>query len=215
MSAVRVLVVDDQTLVRQGIRSVLSLAPEVEVVGEAGNGEAALELSRELAPDVVLLDLRMPRFDGVWFLRAARDTGLDIPALVLTTFDDEELALEALRHGARGYLLKDVTLETLREGIRVLAAGGRYLQPALTATILSGLSSRPDPDGSREPLELTPREREILQLMANGHSNKEIAGVLVLAEGTVKNYVSAILLKLGTADRTKAVLRALHEGLLG
>lgn len=211
---IRVIVVDDQNLVRQGIRSVLSLLPQISVVAEAAHGKQALELVVEHEPDVVLLDLRMPRYDGIWFLRAMSEVGREVPTLVLTTFDDEELVLEALRCGAAGYLLKDVSLDTLREGIESLAAGRTFLQPALTQTILAGLgtTTRSAPPG---PARLTSRERDILQLMANGHSNRDIARALVLAEGTVKNHVSSILMKLGTGDRTKAVLRALHEGLLG
>lgn len=211
----RVVIVDDQTLVRQGIRSLLELA-DIEVVGEADDGEAALGVVAAAAPDVVLLDLRMPRRDGIWALERLRDRGVDVPVLVLTTFDDDALVLEALRAGARGYLLKDVTLEQLAHAVRTLADGGTLIAPSITDRLLRAIRSGPSPLGPDAPpaQELTEREVEVLRLVAAGYSNREIAGVLFLAEGTVKNHVSTILLKLGARDRTNAVLRALHEGIL-
>lgn len=206
---IRVLVVDDQTLVRQGIRSLLDLIDGVEVVGEASDGAEGLEHARRLEPDVVLLDLRMPGHDGIWMLERMRAD--DAPALVLTTFDDDEQLLAAVRAGARGYLLKDVSLDTLASAIRSLAAGGTYLHPAVTERLVRGMQ------GAHESIpaqRLTPREVEILRLVAAGLTNRAIADALVLAEGTVKNHVSSLLTKLGTADRTNAVLRAMREGLL-
>src|SRR5690606_27205265 len=208
---------DDQTLVRQGIRSLLELADDVEVVAEAGDGQAGLAAIAAHRPDVVLLDLRMPVLDGLGVLEALDG---DAPAvLVLTTFDDDDAVLAALRAGARGYLLKDVTLEGLLDAIRTVAAGGRLIQPAVTAGLLDRLirGDVPDrPDVSGTPGEdLTPRELDVLRLMAAGWSNREIAHGLHLAEGTVKNHVSAVLLKLGVHDRTRAVLRALDLGLIG
>ncbi|MDF2805250.1 MAG: DNA-binding response regulator [Cellulosimicrobium sp.] len=219
-AAVRVLLVDDQTLVRQGIRSLLELAPDVDVVAEAEDGSAALAAVREHAPDVVLLDLRMPRHDGIWALEALREAGDDVPVLVLTTFDDDALVLRALRAGARGYLLKDVTLEQLTGAVRTLASGGTLVQPSITDRLLRAVRSGTVPaddldDGAGAVQELTDRELEVLRLVAAGFSNREIAHALFLAEGTVKNHVSTVLLKLGTRDRTRAVLRALHVGLLG
>jgi DNA-binding NarL/FixJ family response regulator len=227
----RVVVVDDQTLVRQGIRSLLALAEGIDVVGEAADGAEALERIAELGPDVILLDVRMPRLDGVGVLRALRERGDATPALVLTTFDDDEAALKALRAGAKGYLLKDTSLERLAEAIRTLAAGGTLVQPALTERIVGGLAPRsggdpcrendqaptagarhPDPWMRVEPL--TERELEILRLMVAGWTNKQIARGLDLSEGTVKNHVSRILAKLGVRDRTRAVLRAIEEGLV-
>ncbi|WP_250442909.1 response regulator transcription factor [Actinotalea sp. C106] len=216
---IRVGLVDDQTLVRQGIRSLLELAEEVEVVAEAGDGDAALVLVADHAPDVLLLDLRMPGLDGIGTLEALRDRGADLPVLVLTTFDDDELTLRALRAGARGYLLKDVTLDQLVGAIRHLAAGGTLIQPAVTDRLLRAVGrgeapTAPD-DGSPGLVQpLTDREVDVLRMMAGGYSNREIAEALFLAEGTVKNYVSSVLLKLDTRDRTRAVLRALHLGLL-
>lgn len=213
--AVKVAIADDQTLVRQGIRSLLALAPDVEVVGEASDGEEALALVDDTDVDVLLLDLRMPRRDGISTLEALRARGSTVPVLVLTTFDDDELVLRALRAGARGYLLKDVTLEQLTGAIRTLATGGTLLQPSLTDRMLRALAERPsEVEGWDRPEPLTARERDVLRLVAAGYANREIADALHLAEGTVKNHVSNVLLKLGVRDRTRAVLRALDLGLL-
>lgn len=216
---IRVGVVDDQTLVRQGIRSLLGLADDVEVVGEAEDGDAALRLVEEHAPDVLLLDLRMPRRDGIATLHALDERGIDVPVLVLTTFDDDELVLQALRAGARGYLLKDVTLEQLVGAVRTLAAGGTLIEPAITDRLIRAIRGSPDREDPAERIgpdpDLTERELEVLRLIASGYANREIAGALHLAEGTVKNHVSNVLLKLGVRDRTRAVLRALHLGILG
>lgn len=218
---IRVALVDDQTLVRQGIRSLLSLAEDVEVVAEAGDGRAGLTVIAEHRPDVVLLDLRMPVLDGIGTLLELA-TAAHVPAvLVLTTFDEDGAVLAALRAGARGYLLKDVTLDGLLEAIRTVAAGGRLIQPAVSASLLERLVTGDLPTDAGSVVtglsgeELTTRELEVLRLMAAGWSNREIAGGLHLAEGTVKNHVSAVLLKLGVRDRTRAVLRALDLGLIG
>lgn len=216
---IRVAVVDDQTLVRQGIRSLLSLSDEIAVVAEAGDGTEALAVIAEHRPAVVLLDLRMPGMDGIATLEALRERGVEVPVLVLTTFDDAELVLRALQAGARGYLLKDVTLEQLVGGIRTVAAGGTLLQPALTERLVRASSQAGQfaggPGEPAKPVEaLTPRETDVLRLAAGGYSNQEIAAMLHLAEGTVKNYVSTVLWKLGARDRTQAVLRGLHLGIL-
>lgn len=207
---IRVLLIDDQTLVRQGIRSLLELSPEMQVVGEAADGEAALLRIAETAPDVVLLDLRMPKLDGLGVLRALANPP---PTLILTTFDDDALVLDALRAGAKGYLLKDVSLEQLIAAVRTLAAGGTLVQPAVTERILRGLSGVKQGYPSLEtPDPLTGREREVVRLMAGGYSNREIALALHMSEGTVKNHVSSVLSKLGVRDRTRAVLKALELG---
>ncbi|MEV0729325.1 response regulator transcription factor [Polymorphospora sp. NPDC050346] len=213
---IRVCLVDDQNLVRQGIRSLLGLAAGIEVVAEADDGSTALAAIERDPPDVVLLDLRMPGYDGIWTLRALRDRGIEVPVLVLTTFDDDELVLQALRAGAKGYLLKDVTLEQLVGAVRTLAGGGTLVQPAITDRLLRAIQgnavvARDDPAPVRE---LTDRELDVLRLLASGYANKEIAEALFLAEGTVKNHVSSLLLKLGARDRTNAVLLALQHGLL-
>ena len=212
---IRVAVVDDQTLVREGIRSLLALADDIEVVGDADDGDAALALLDAVAVDVLLLDLRMPRRDGIATLEALAERDDAPPTLVLTTFDDDELVLSALRAGAQGYLLKDVTLEQLVGAIRTLAGGGMLLQPALTDRVLRAVTGRATTvDGFERPDPLTGRELDVLGLVAAGYSNREIADALHLAVGTVKNHVSNLLLKLGVRDRTRAVLRALDLGLL-
>ena len=211
----RVAIVDDQALVRQGIAGLLKVAG-IEVVGEAADGRAGVDLVAATAPDVVLLDIRMPRFDGIWALERLQQDGTDVPVLVLTTFDDDALVLDALRAGARGYLLKDVTLDQLTHAVETLAAGGTLIAPAMTDRLLRAIRSSHSPvapDALPAP-ELTERELDVLRLVAAGDPNRQIADALFLAEGTVKNHISAILTKLGTRDRTNAVLRALHDGIL-
>jgi DNA-binding NarL/FixJ family response regulator len=212
---ITVLIVDDHTLVRQGIRSLLELDTDIEVTGEADDGAAAVASIELDPPDVVLLDLRMPRFDGLWTLRTLQDRGIRVPVLVLTTFDDDELVLGALRAGAKGYLLKDVTFERLGGAVRELAAGRTMAQPAITERLLDALRAgkhRPSDVGVADTL--TAREIDVLRLVASGYTNRSIADALHLAEGTVKNHMSSAILKLGANDRTSAVLRALRDGLL-
>lgn len=208
---IRVLLVDDQTLVRQGIRSLLELSQTVTVAGEAGDGEEALALLETLRPDVMLLDLRMPRLDGLGVLRALQEKGSGPPTLILTTFDDDELVLGGLRLGAKGYLLKDVSLTQLLDAVETLAQGGTLVQPAVTERLLRGLPKTEYPSFDT-PEDLTPRELDVVRLLAGGYSNKEIGGALGMTEGTVKNHVSSVLAKLGVRDRTRAVLRALELG---
>jgi DNA-binding NarL/FixJ family response regulator len=206
---IRVLLVDDQTLVRQGVKSLLSLAEGIEVVAEASDGQQAIDSIPVVKPDVVLMDMRMPVKSGLEALQALSASQQLPPTIILTTFDDDDLVLAGIKAGAKGYLLKDVSLEQLVEAIQVVAKGGSLVQPAMTQRLLSGLEGisnqfysldRPDP--------LTDRETEILRLMAGGFSNKEIANSLHVAEGTIKNHVSNILSKLGVRDRTRAVLKA-------
>lgn len=212
---IRVAVVDDQALIRQGISGLLAVAG-IEVVGEAADGRAAVELIGATSPDVVLLDMRMPRFDGIWTLRRLQEDGVDVPVLVLTTFDDDAMVLDALRAGARGYLLKDVTLDQLTHAVQALADGGTLIAPALTDRMLRAIRAGSShlASGSVAAAELTVRELDVLRLIASGYSNRQIAEALFLAEGTVKNHISTILGKLGARDRTNAVLRALHDGIL-
>ena len=185
------------------------------MVAEAGDGDAALALIDAHDIDVLLLDLRMPRRDGIATLDALQAEGRQVPVLVLTTFDDDELVLQALRAGARGYLMKDVTLEQLVSAIHTVANGGTILQPGLTDRLLRAAAERPtDVEGIVGPDALTGRELDVLRLVAAGYSNREIASALHLSTGTVKNHVSNVLLKLGVRDRTRAVLRALDLGLL-
>jgi DNA-binding NarL/FixJ family response regulator len=210
---IRVVLVDDQTLVRRGIRSLLELAGDIEIVAEAADGEEGVAAILRERPDVVLLDVRMPRKDGLEVLRELQGAGALPPTVLLTTFDDDEVLLEAVKAGARGYLLKDVSLEQLTGAIRSVAGGGTMIRPVLTERVLRGLEHvRRDFDALDPPDPLTKREVEILRLMAGGYSNREIADALGTAEGTVKNHASSILSKLGVRDRTRAVLKALEHG---
>ena len=210
---IRIVLVDDQTLVRQGIRSLLALAGDITIAAEAGDGDEALAAIAREQPDVVLLDVRMPKKDGLDVLRALKAGGSMPPVILLTTFDDDDVLLDAVRTGARGYLLKDVSLEQLTEAIRAVAAGGTVIRPAVTERVLRGLEHMPrDFDALSPPDPLTKRELEILRLMAGGYSNREIADALGTAEGTIKNHASSILSKLGVRDRTRAVLKALERG---
>ena len=210
---IRVVLVDDQTLVRRGIKSLLELAGDIDIVAEAADGEEGIATILRERPDVVLLDVRMPRKDGLDVLRELQESSALPPTILLTTFDDDEVLLEAVKAGARGYLLKDVSLEQLTDAIRSVAGGGTMIRPALTERVLRGLEHvRRDFDALDPPDPLTKREVEILRLMAGGYSNREIAGALGTAEGTVKNHASSILSKLGVRDRTRAVLKALERG---
>lgn len=209
---IRVALADDQTLVRQGIRKLLELESDLEVVGEASDGDEAIALAREARPDVFLLDVRMPKKTGLQVLGALEGS---VPSLILTTFDDDAVALEALRLGAKGFLLKDVTRQQLADAVRTLAAGGTLVSPAVTARVLAGAKLLDASFQSADlPEPLTVRELEVLRLMAAGLSNREIALALGTAEGTVKNQASAVLSKLGVRDRTRAVLKALELGVL-
>lgn len=206
---VRVMLVDDQTLVRQGVRSLLSLAEGIEVVAEASDGRQAVEMVPEVRPDVVLMDMRMPVMSGLEALQALARDGQLPPTIILTTFDDDQLVLAGLKVGAKGFLLKDVSLEQLVNAIQTVAVGGSLVQPAMSQRLLSGLEHMRNQFVSLDqPDPLTERETEILRLMAGGFSNKEIANSLGVAEGTIKNHVSNILSKLGVRDRTRAVLKA-------
>ncbi len=206
---IKVMLVDDQTLVRQGVRSLLELADGIEVIGEAGDGQQALDLIPQLNPDVVLMDMRMPVMSGLDALKALSQRQQMPPTIILTTFDDDQLVLAGIKAGARGYLLKDVSLDQLVSAIQTVAGGGSLVQPAVTQRLLSGLEGmQTDFHSLDQPDPLTERETEILRLMAGGFSNKEIANSLGVAEGTIKNHVSNILSKLGVRDRTRAVLKA-------
>lgn len=214
--AVRVLLVDDQALFREGLHTLLDAHAEVQVVGEAANGAEALAACRSLDPDVVLMDLRMPVMGGAEATRALRDAGHRSRVIVLTTFDDDELVFEAIRSGATGYLLKDVDSSRLVEAIQAAARGEAFLQPAVAAKVVAELArlSRAAPAPTPEPNVFSDRELEVLRWVARGASNKEIASELRIAEGTVKNHMTNILAKLGVQDRTRAALRAREMGLL-
>lgn len=213
---IRVLLVDDQRLFREGLRTLLSVEDHVEVVAEAADGAEALDEVFEHDPDVVLMDLRMPVMDGVEAIRRLTETGARARVVALTTFDDDESVLDALRAGAVGYLLKDVPPAQLLEAIRAAAAGQSFLQPSVAARVVAELQRLPSRTsrGNRALAEpLSERELEVLAELARGLTNREIAERLHLAEGTVKNHVTQILAKLEVADRTRAALKARQLGL--
>jgi DNA-binding NarL/FixJ family response regulator len=213
--SVRVLVADDQTLVRAGFRKILEADPAIEVVGEAADGLEAVECSRVLVPDVVLMDIRMPGLDGIAATRRLSDELKDSPrVLVLTTFGLEEYVYEALRAGASGFLLKDVPPEQLIAAVHVVARGDALLDPTITRSVIEAFASRPAARGelAGKLEDLTPREREVFDLVARGLSNAEIAGELVVGDGTVKTHVAHLLLKLGVRDRVQAVIYAYEAG---
>ena len=210
----RVLVVDDQPLVRSGFRMVLEERADLELVGEAADGVEALELARELDPDVILMDVRMPNLDGVEATRQLVESGTRARILVLTTFDLDEYVYAAIRAGASGFLLKDVEPAELVDAIRVVAAGNSLFGPAATERLVARFAQQPSPDAGRTLDELTDREKEILTLLASGLSNAELAEKLFLSETTVKTHVSAILRKLRVRDRVQAVIAAYDAGLV-
>ncbi len=213
--SIRVMLADDQTLVRQGICSLLELSQKIEVVGQVSDGSEVVEGVRACRPDVLLLDIRMPKMNGIEALRALRAADLMVPCIILTTFDDHQLVLEGLQAGARGYLLKDVSLESLVSAIEAVHGGNMLVQPAVTERILRGLTTMAqESTDSGEVEALSKKELEVLRMLAGGYSNKEISIAIFKSEGTVKNQVSSILAKLGVRDRTQAVLRAINLGLL-
>ena len=212
---ISVCLVDDQNLVRQGIRSLLELTDDMAVVAECVDGIDALAQIPRLRPDVVLLDLRMPNMSGIEVLQALATRGDLPPTIILTTFDDDQLVLQGLKAGAKGYLRKDVSLQQLVDAVRVVADGGSLVAPMVTQRLRAGVDRMQNQFSSLEqPDPLTERETEILRLLSGGYSNKEIANSLKVAEGTVKNHVSNILSKLGVRDRTRAVLKALELGIV-
>ncbi len=220
---INVMLVDDQTLVREGIKSLLNLSPDISITAEANDGANVLEViarqSPEVPIEVILMDIRMPTLSGIDAVIALRKANIAIPVIMLTTFDDHALVLEAIQAGAKGYLLKDVSLETLVAGIQAVHQGQTLIQPAITQRIIEGLRSLNSDSGisfdsADQPQALSEKELEILRLMASGCSNKEISQVMFKSEGTVKNQVSNVLAKLGVRDRTRAVLKAIESGLL-
>ena len=212
---IRIMLAEDQTLVREGIRSLLELSEQVEVVGEVSDGSEVLAGVERFQPDVLLLDIRMPKMNGIEALQQLQTEHRMVPTIILTTFDDHKLVLDGMQAGARGYLLKDVSLESLVHAIETVHAGDTLVQPALTERILKGLGSMEShSDDHMEVETLSQRELEVLRLMAGGYSNREISRAMHKSEGTVKNQVSSILEKLRVRDRTQAVLRAINLGLL-
>ncbi len=219
---IRVLLADDQTLIRQGIRLLLEIEEDIEVVGQAANGREALEQVESVRPDVVLMDVRMPEMDGV---EATRELGRRFPevkVIILTTFEDDETVFEGLKAGARGYLLKDISSEDMAAAVRKVAAGEALIEPRLTRKVLAEFtrlataseSHAPAQATAGIPVPLTEREKEVLNALAQGLSNREIAEKLVITEGTVKNHVSSLIDKLGVRDRTQAILKGQELGLI-
>ena len=212
---IRVFLVEDHAIVREGISSLLQLSADIEVIGAVASAEEALTEVPTAKPDVLLLDVKLPNLNGVELIRRLQAAGELPPTLILTTFEDDELLFDGLKAGARGYLLKDISLEQLLEAIREIARGGSYVKPAVTERLLHATrktdsTSRSTPSAAL----LTERETDVLRLLASGYSNREIARALRVSTGTVKNHVSSILGKLGVRDRTRAVLTGLQSGLL-
>ncbi|MES1167300.1 MAG: response regulator transcription factor [Pseudomonadota bacterium] len=218
MKRLRLLLVDDQAMFREGLRLLLGQQPDFEIVGEAGDGLAALESVRRISPDVVLMDLRMPNLGGAEATRRIKAEAPAVKVIVLTTFEEDEEVFSALRAGAAGFLLKDAPSEKLCEAIRLAARGETWLQPSVAAKLVAEfgrLAPRPAPSAAGALVEpLSAREREVLRCLADGMSNKEIGRRLAISEGTVKNHMSHVLGKLQVLDRTQAALRARELGLV-
>ncbi|GAA1448733.1 response regulator transcription factor [Nocardiopsis tropica] len=214
---IRVLVCDDQVLIRTGLVTIIGAQPDMEVVGECGDGRTAVDLSGRLVPDVVVMDVRMPVLDGIEATRLLAGAGVRAPVkvLVVTTFNLDEYVYEALRAGASGFLLKDAPTAQLLHGIRTVASGAALLDPGVTRQLVGRYAARVRPTGgSPDDTPLTPRELEVLRLIADGLSNREIAGALVISQETVKTFVSRILAKLALRDRVQAVVYAYRHGLV-
>ena len=212
---IKILLVDDQMLVREGIKSLLNLSDKVDVVGEAQDGSLVLAAIQKTTPDVILLDLSMPVMDGIATMNLLNENKIDIPVIILTTFDDNDFILRGIKAGAKGYLLKDVSLETLIDGIETVYQGNKLVQPVLTERLLQSFEDFKTGFEIPQLMEqLTPKEIEVLGLMARGCSNREISEALHKSEGTIKNHVSNLLSKLGVRDRTRAVLLAIEKGIL-
>lgn len=212
---IKVMLADDQTLVRQGICSLLELSEQIEVIAQVKDGSEVVDALADFPVDVLLLDIRMPKMTGIEALQAMNSHDCMVPTIILTTFDDHELVLQGLKAGAKGFLLKDVSLDSLVNAITTVHAGETLVQPAITERILKGLAGLDDGIEKIPQLEpLTTKELEVLRLMAGGYSNREISEAMHKSTGTIKNQVSSILEKLQVRDRTQAVLRAINLGLL-
>ena len=214
--SVRVVLVDDQALIRTGFKMILETEDDIEVVGEASDGEQAISMTRSVRPDVVLMDVQMPTMDGLEATgHIVRDTNIPSRIVILTTFERDDYVFEALRAGASGFLLKNAPSEELVHAVRVVAAGDALLAPSVTRKVIEGFIRRPAQRGNEVELRrLTERETEILQLLATGKSNSELAAHLFVGEGTIKTHVSSVLTKLGLRDRMQAVIFAYESGLI-
>ncbi len=210
---IRVLICDDQDIVREGLRAILSTAPNIEVIGVASDGAEAVEAVEKSAPDVVLMDLNMPGVNGIQATRLIREKYSQVRVLALTTYDADEWVFDAIRAGASGYLLKGTPREGLVQAIEGTARGETYVDPSVAGKLFTHVAGTNVAHDTTVAATLSPREREILRLVANGRSNTEIAAALFLSEGTVRNYVSSIFAKLGVSDRTQAAVIALRHGL--
>jgi len=216
-TAVRVLIVDDDKLMRAGLRAVFSSDERIEVIGEAGDGRAGISSARRLKPDVVLMDVRMPEMDGISATRELLDSSPDVRVVIVTTFEEDDYVFGALAAGASGFLLKRTGPEELIEAIHTVAAGEALLSPSVTRRVIERMAREPGPgtlDGERRLEELTSREREVLELIARGLTNAEIAEQLVIEESTVKTHVKRILMKLDLRDRVQAVILAYETGVI-
>lgn len=215
--AIRVLICDDQAIVCEGLRAMLGPVPQIEVVGVANNGIDAIDQTRAMQPDVVLMDLKMPRMNGIQATKAIHEQFPGVRVLVLTTYDADEWVIDAIRQGAVGYLLKDTPQEELIKAIIDSANDASHLSPQVAAKILKHVARQPAAVASDQQVisQLSDREREVLKLLATGRSNAEIAQTLFLSEGTVKNYVSVVFSKLNVTDRTQAAILAIRAGLTG
>lgn len=212
MEPIRVLIVDDHTLVRDGLQGMLTTQQDFTVVGEAGNGLEAIEKARELQPDIILMDLRMPELDGVEAMRRIRAEAPQIKVIVLTTYDSDEYVFQAIEAGAKGYLLKDASREELFQAVRATSRGESPFHSSVTARVLRRFAQLSN--HAAEADKLSPREMEVLRLIASGSTNKAIAASLSISEGTARTHVANIMQKLGTNNRTEAVTKALEKGII-
>lgn len=215
--SIKIMLVDDQRLMRDGLRTLMELVDDIEVIGEAENGAQALTLYEKLRPDVVLMDIRMPEMDGVEATRRLISNWPEARVVILTTFDDNEYVFDGLRAGAMGYLLKDVSGDELAQAVRTVSSGGALIEPSVARKVVAEFAriAPPSPSAKQHLTEaLSEREVEVLDRVARGLTNKEIANQLYLAEGTVKNYVTSILGKIGARDRTQAAIRAKELGII-
>ena len=215
-ATIRLLICDDQAIVCEGLRAILEPVLQIEVVGIANNGVDAINLTRTMQPDLVLMDLKMPRMSGIQATKAIREQFPDVRVLVLTTYDEDEWVIDAIRYGAAGYVLKDTPQEDLIKAIMDTMQGWSHIDPQVAGKLLKHVALQPDRVSPDRKLisQLREREREVLRLLATGLSNADIAQTLFLSEGTVKNYVSIIFSKLGVADRTQAAILAIRAGLV-